>query len=351
MVTLQILRGPLNDRQNRAILDQYNRLTAVQIPMKEFARWVQDGPAGPARHALLETEDSQIVGHTSLIPLRATFQGTDVTAAKSEYSFVLPEFRSAKILGFEKTARPRFLILVDQLFRHCAALGWGPFLISTTPALHKLGPRVECYPVEFPLYECLLVLRGLPAARSTPNLNSWQRAGVAAAGVFQAALWRTVWHGSPNGNGLRSLGVAAEPAEEAGGALSFFQDKDTLGWRYLSDQYERMIVDASPGNFVIVKKGAEDRYLRVCQWNLKSGASAKPFVKGLVSRARAQKALGVRWAVYGHEPDAQELVQNLRRLGFLCVERTRTELIHSKNQGFRTASAWKLNDAMFSFDP
>lgn len=351
MVALRILRSPLTDQQNQSILDQYNHLTAVHIPMTEFIRWVQDGPAGPAWHALLETEDGQIAGHTSLIPLRATFRGMSVTAAKSEYSFVRPEFRSAKIQGFEKTARPRFLILVDQLFRHCAALGWGPFLISTTPALHKLGPRVECYPVEFPLHECLLILRGFSAARWTPNLSSWQRAGIAAAGACQAALWRTVWRASTNGNGPHSGGIDAASAEDGDGLLAFFQDKDSLRWRYVPGQYDRLTVGASHEDCVIVKNGGGERYLRVCQWRLMSSASVEYFVKGLVSLARAQKAPGVRWAVYGQEPDAQELVGNLRRLGFLCVARTRTELIHSHNQGFRTASAWKLNDAMFSFDP
>ena len=171
MIHLRILRSPLTNEQNHEILSEYNCLTASEIPMSEFLHWIQDGPVGPAWHAVLQTEDGEVVGHTSLIPLRSVYRGTPVTPAKSEYSFIREEFRSAKIQGFEKSARPKFLILVDQLFRHCAALGWGPILISTTPAIHRLGPRVGCYPVEFPLYECLLTLKPWDAARRTPNLD------------------------------------------------------------------------------------------------------------------------------------------------------------------------------------
>jgi len=351
MVNLRILRSPLSDDQNRSILSQYNRLTASEIPMSEFLRWVQDGPVGPAWHDLLETEDAEIVGHTSLIPLRTIYRGTSITPAKSEYSFIREEFRSVKIQGFERSARPKFLILVDQLFRHCANLGWGPFLISTTPALHKLGPRVQCYPVDFPLREGLLILKPWASARSTPNLNKWQRMALSLVGALQTTLWRAIPTASGDGNRVRSIPIASGAVEEFPELLSFFEDEDSLRWRYLEGQYERLAIESLPLNYAIVKRGSENRYLRVCQWNFTSADSVAPFVKTMVRMARDQNALGVRWAVYGNEAAASELVARLRRLGFLCVSRVRTELIHSENQELRTAAAWKMNDAMFSFDP
>ena len=59
--------------------------------------------------------------------------------------------------------------------------------------------------------------------------------------------------------------------------------------------------------------------------------------------------LGVRWAVYGTGKNARQLVSKMRKLGFLCAERTRTLLIRSKENRFLEAANWRLNDAIFSF--
>ncbi len=71
MLNLRIVRGPLQEHENEAILSEYNRLAKAVIPMNEFVHWVQKTPLGPAWHALLETDEKRIVGHTSLIPLAA----------------------------------------------------------------------------------------------------------------------------------------------------------------------------------------------------------------------------------------------------------------------------------------
>lgn len=351
MVNLRILRSPLSDEQNRTILSEYNRLTASQIPVKEFLRWVQGGPAGPAWHALLETDDSRIVGHTSLIPLRAVYRGKSIVPAKSEYSFIHEGFRSARIQGFEKSARPKFLILVDQLFRHCASLGWGPLLVSTTPAIHKLGPRVSCYPTEFPLRECLLILKPWAAARTTPNLGVWQRVVLFFVGVFHSVLFRLTAIGSGRQNAVRSVPVTFGVVRRASDRLAFFEDEASLEWRYLESQYNRFAIADDRLDYVIVKRGNESRYLRVCQWHITTDDLVAPFVKTIAREARAQNALGVRWAVYGNDDPALRLAGRLQRTGFLCASRVRTELIHSANPEFRTAAAWQMNDSLFSFDP
>jgi hypothetical protein len=225
-------------------------------------------------------------------------------------------------------------------------------LVSTGyPALHKLGPRVQCYPVEFPLHECLLALDPLGSARETPNLNSWQRTGLLAAGTCQNILWRTIWASSKNGHGMRSVAMDAEAVDEDPESLSFFEDQLSLRWRYVAGQYERLCLDSAPKDYAIVKNGGANRYLRMCQWRLSSRDSLAPLVRSLVGRAKVQRALGVRWAVYGNGPEAQDLVKSLRRMGFLCVARKRTELIHSLDENLRSAAAWKMNDSLFSFDP
>jgi hypothetical protein len=353
MLNLRIVESPLEPRENEAILSQYNQLTSSRIPLNEFLHWVLNGPAGPAWHAILETDAKEIVGHTCLIPFRGNCDGRQIVPAKSEYTFIREEFQGAQIRGQQKKARPRNLILIDHLFRHCATQGWGPFLISTSPALHRLGPSVGCYPTDFPLRECFLILRPWRAAWETPNLSSWQRAMFCIAGLFQAASWSVVLFFASRFVGLPLAADNGCSLPKTDTLLSFFEDGDSFQWRYPEAQYIRLSPDsAGPGKeYVIAKKGSPDRYLRICQWHLGSDQPTFSLVAGLIQMAKKENALGVRWAVYGGEETATTLVRRMRRLGFLCAPRVRTLLLSSHEREFLAAEKWKLTDAMFSFDP
>jgi hypothetical protein len=92
MLRMRIERAPLKDCENHVILDEYNRLSHARIPINEFVHWVRDNPAGPAWHALLETEEGRIVGHTSVFPLRTNFRAGEIVPAKSEYHFYTKTF-------------------------------------------------------------------------------------------------------------------------------------------------------------------------------------------------------------------------------------------------------------------
>lgn len=347
---LRIVRGPLEPHEDESILSQYNSLAAADIRPREFLRWIRDGPEGPAWHAILETKDGDIVGHTSLIPIRATHGGRFVVAAKSEYSFIREEFRASKIRGFEQTGRLKNLIYIDELFRRCRSDGWGPLLISTSSTFHRVFRSIACYPVNFPLWECLLVLRPRAAGRRTPNLRRWQRVSLWGAGLAQRAFWVPALFFSNRAEGLRMFPAKESPLRQPGSSLSFFQDQDSLAWRYPEGQYERIATEPQGDADLIVKYGSADRYLRVCQWRLNSGAPTRALIASLVQMARQQQALGVRWAVYGEDPASAALVSRLRNFGFLCARRVRTLLINTADQQFLDASAWNLTDAMFSFD-
>jgi len=349
-VRLRIVRGPLEPQQNESILSQYNSLASAAIPAQEFLRWIQDSPAGPAWHAILETKDGDIVGHTSLIPLRATYDGRSYVAAKSEYSFIREEFRSSKIVGFEKTGRLKNLIYIDELFRQCRLKGWSPLLISTPSGFHRVFRSIACYPVEFPLWECLLVLRPREAHDRTPNLRRWQRVFLMGAGLMQRAFWTPASFLSGRGQGLRMLPPDESPMRHPGPPLSFFQDRDSLAWRYPEGQYERIKAEAKGGGDVILKYGSANRYLRICQWSLNSTPPTHALIARLVHIAWEQHALGVRWAVYGEGATSTALVRRLRNFGFLCAKRVRTLLVNTANQRFLDAKAWNLTDSMFSFD-
>jgi hypothetical protein len=351
MLNMRIVRGPLTPPENEAILADYNRLTKAVIPMNEFVHWVQNGPMGPAWHAILETDEKRIVGHTSLIPLRTPYGDPSLIPAKSEYSYVNEGFRSTPIRGYESVKRAKFLILVDSLFQLGKSFGWDPIFVSTREANHPLSRRVGCKHAEFPLWECILIHRPVGAARHTPNIKGKQRAALLVAGVSQTVAWPVLSLTLPNRNGIQSVQIDADIREPHTARLSFFEDPESLRWRYLQGQYVRFSFDATPTDYVIAKRGSPERYLRVVQWHLSSAKSAESILPALVRSARQDKALGVRWAVYDNDAMAPVLVDKMRKLGFLCARRSRSLMINSNQPTFHEPNAWRVNDSLVSFDP
>ena len=351
MLSMRITRAPLSPEENEVILGEYNRLTGAKIPLHEFVHWVQNSPEGPAWHAILETDDGRIVGHTSVFPLRTEYGERRLIPAKSEYSFLHEDFRREKIRGYETVSRPAFIILLDALFKHCQDFGWGPIFASTNEKNQVFTRKVGLRPIEFPLWECLLVLRPGRAARETPNLTKWQRAGLFAAGVAQRTLWRIATLVLPSANGIKNVAIEQEGVKPEQHKFSFFEDAASLGWRYFDGQYLRFGFEQSTADHLLAKRGSPSGYLRVCQWRLESTDSIFPILTSLVHEARRERALGVRWAVYDGDAAAEGLVKEMRRAGFLCVRRKRTVMIHKKDEQFLDPSLWRINDSLFSFDP
>ena len=351
MLSLQIVRAPLEQSEYKTILTEYNRLTGATIPMAEFLRWVKDSPDGPAWHALLRTELGRIVGHTSVLPLRATIGPVQLTTAMSEYSFVHEDFRKLKIKGYEEVSRPTFIILLDQLFQHCQNQGWGPLFASTNEKNQIFTRKVGLRPAEFPLKECLLVLRPTNAARHTPNLSSKQRAALFASGIAQKSYWSVAALFPFKTNGVRVVPIGTETISPEKDRLSFYEEKESLRWRYLADQYVLYTLDHVPNDYVIVKRGGHDRYVRVCQYRLSNSDSVRTIVRNLLLQAESDQAMGVRWAVYDDGPLSDEIVNRLQGMAFLCAKRVRIVMVHKNFPKFLQPSIWKMSDAHFCFDP
>jgi hypothetical protein len=351
MLNMRIVRGPLSSGENEAILREYNRLTSSRIPMDEFLNWTQKSPAGPAWHGILQDDDGNLVGHTSLFPFRTENGSSHLTPAKSEYSFLHEDFRKEKIRGFENASRAAFVVLLDQLFKHCQSEGWGPIFASTNEKNQAFTRRIGLQPLEFQVSECLYILRPINAARHTPNLTKRQRAFVWGGGVWQRGLWSASQILRRSSGTVTSVPVVADCVVPERHCLSFFDDAASLQWRYLDGQYVRFSFSNSPGDYVIAKKGSSDRYLRVCQWRLGSEAPLVEFVQALLREAAAERAMGVRWALYDKEPISAALETHMRRRGFVCAPRERVVMVHKKDPEFLTHSAWRMNDSLFSFDP
>ena len=348
MLELSIVRGPLRAEQQEQILREFNRLTNSRIALPEFRRWVQEGPRGPAFHALLTLHD-RIVGHFSLIPLEASQRGKRVPVARTEYFFVHEDFRSEKVRGYEDSFLSPAILLLDELYRHCESQGWGPFVASAAEDIQLFHERVGCRPVDFDLHECLFVLRPRQAARQTPNLGKAQRAALFAAGVAQTSLWTVAGRMFPRKTVKPGFVEQVAPLPSADG-IGFFEQEASRVWRYPKDEYFAFSASSEPASFVIAKNGSGDRYLRVCQWQLESASLVPSFVRALIELAQERGIPGVRWAVFQNEPQAAHLLGSLRRLAFLCVPRVRRLLVYSENQTFLQASTWRFSDSFFCFD-
>jgi hypothetical protein len=351
ILRLRLARGPLVADQAESILTKYNQLTQSKIPMEEFRHWIQDGPEGPAWHALLETEDGQTAGHLCLIPFRSNWHGRKKIVAKAEYFFVEEQCRSMRVKGFEDSCKPAAILLLDQLYRHCQAQGWGPLLISATPAIQPLHRMVGCRSADFPLVECLFILRPWMAATRTPNLSARQRVATFLAGCAQFSFWAVVGRLRRSNPRIRRVPMSSSGGPGDGERLAMFEDEQSVRWRFPEKSYARLALEAAPDQFVISKRGSGAGYTRVCQWGVAGDYSTKSFLLALLREARAEKALGVRWAVYGDGEGAAQLTGQMKRIGFLCVRRTRRLLQYTKDKEFLRAGSWKITDSLFSFDP
>ena len=349
MLNLRIVRGPLADAEEETILQDFNRLTNSAIEQTDFRHWIRDAPDGPAWHAILETDDSRVVGHFCLIPLRFRDQAKTECAARTEYFFVHEDFRREKVRGFESSFMPGGLLLLDRLYRHCRDNGWQPLIVSASEEIQRLHQAVGCRAADFALTECLFILRPFDAARRTPNLTVKQRLAVFLAGAAQRGRWwvRSLFRYSPGGVKFTTVdSICVHPTKNQ---IAFFEDKPSLAWRYPNEDYVTVSRERDPHQYVIAKHGSDERYLRVCQWDLGEAGDPEWFILALVQQAKREKALGVRWSVYGDRPDLG-LRAAMRKFGFVQMPRNRRLLFYTSDELFLKPEAWNFTDSFFCFD-
>jgi hypothetical protein len=348
MLELSIVRGPLNAGQQEEILREFNRLTNSRIKLPEFRRWVQEGPEGPAFHAIL-TSGARIVGHFCLIPLQVSLQGKSIPAARTEYFFVHEDFRSEKVRGFDDSFLSPAILLLELLYRHCHSYGWGPFLASVAEDIQPFHELVGCRPVDFRLHECLFVLRPVQAAGNTPNLRKAQRAALFTTSLAQAGLWTVAGRMFPR-DAVKPTSIDQVPEGPTSDKIGFFEREASRVWRYPDGEYIVLGASAEPASYVIAKNGSGDRYLRVCQWQIGSTSLVPGFVRALMDFAQEKGMLGVRWAVYENEQQSAGLLRSIRKLAFLCVPRVRRLLVYTEDASFLESSTWRFSDSFFCFD-
>lgn len=349
MLRLLLLRGPLPTEQKLHILAEYNRLSSNHVPLRNFERWTEQSPAGPAAHALLENEDALVVGHCCVLPLPMQSAGQPRTGGKAEYLFLNEGFRNHPVSGFEDSSKPAVLLLLERLYQFCADLEWIPILASAPKEVQVLHRMAGCKPLNFALNECLFILRPERAARLTPSVCWQQRTALFLAGAGQRLIAPFLGGSSA----VRIVPLDAPVLQENDARLnatSFSWSPEFLRWRYPPSECLRLELEGSCQGILIVKTQSEAGYFRVCQTELESPAGARSLAKELIGLARARKATGVRWAVYGESEAARRLVSELRRLGFLCAPRVRNLGVYSTGAESAEPEDWAFCDSFFAFD-
>ncbi len=338
MATLRLIRGPLTELQYTQIREKYDRMTESSTQPQNFRRWLQESPAGPALHALIE-DGGNVVGHCCLIPFPYRLGDETVIAAKAEYLYVDEPYRRTPLEGYEDSKSSVAVTFLRELYSHGAETGWGPYFLSSPPDRAHVHQKAGCRWFELPLHECLLTLRPLAAAMRTPNLSTGRRMAMFGIGVAQqvARLFTTV-------TGTKSIDAGPAPQPR----LRIPDDAAFRAWRYDPAQYELVHVE---GADLVVKRGGEAAYARVIEARLSNRVDVRAMIRRLVAIARSSRALGVRWAVYDGGGIPKELVTALKRNGFVCVARTRELMTYAEGtERVLAPGTWEINDFYVTFD-
>ncbi len=375
MLNLEIVRAPLpSDQDYHTIFAEYTRLTRACIAERYMHRWCKDGPAGPALHALLRTDEGKIAGHACIFPFPIEVNGKKQTAGKGEYLFVHEKLRREPVRGMEACSLHPSVLMLRQLYRHATEqLSWDPILISAIPGVDKIHQLAGCRLMTLPLFECLLIRKPWSACRFTPNLSRAKRLALLLLGLPQTCIWAVV---RPlllrRSRDLTSLPMTQATRIENGGlriernqsldcdppssmhhppSARFSSDPDYLSWRYPAEGFERFGFANRPNSYVITQKGSPRNYLRICQSNLDSlDFPVLSLIVGLMGQARSSHALGVRWAIYDNGRPPAAIVNKLKRLGFACVRRQRNVLIYTRQQELANSSRWSFDDSLVAFE-
>jgi len=353
LLDLEIRRGPLSAEDRLAVLSEYNRLARARVSEAAFRRYLEDGPCGPGLHALLRTDAGKLVGHICCFPHPVFIGGKETLAAKAEYFFLGEAYRTCAIRGQEAQKQPPAILLLKAFYRQARLEGLDPILISAIPGVDFLHRMAGAKPVAFPLHECLFILRPLRASLATPNLSPLRRTLLFAAGTLQACLAVAFRLGfSLHAGAFEEVPVSRPWAPGYPGDLATFSwEPSFLQWRYPAESYlDLMSRGKRPWRF-IAGRGGRTGYLRVCTTDLDSAQfPAGAFLASLLDRARKEGAMGVRWSIYDQGVVPAAAVGRLRKLGWLCVARTRQILIHTQNQTLLKAEAWQMEDSLIAFD-
>ncbi len=349
MLSLSILRGPLDESLSVAILQGYTELAGATVSSHNFRRWTQQSPAGPALHAILKTDDGRLAGHCCLFPIPMAVGRTRFIVGKAEYFFVRSEFRKQAVHGHEKSMKPAAVLLLEYLYSSGSELGWDWYLVSAPPDVAPIHRMAGCRKVVVSLTECLLTFRPWMAAVNTPNIGASQRAALGMAGALQRIVWAVP---RKSNGGVREIAVDAPSANgERPQRISLTSEADFLSWRYATSEFRRLQPEDSRKLGLIAKKGSSREYLRVCQSSLDADKkNTRLLLNTLVEIALREKSLGVRWAVYDDGISEYQVVPMLRKMRFLCMRRERTIYVRDATPSESGSAAWQLEDSLFCFD-
>ncbi len=350
---MRVLSGPLPPALRNTILSEYNRLTGERIAVQDFRRLTEQSPAGPALHALLETNGGRVAAHCCLLPFALKGPGGSMVVAKEHYFFLSEEYRSQAVREFERSKKPAAALLLAKIYEAAFQKSWLPILACAPPQLEPIHDYAGCRSVDFPVRDCYFILHPGRAWQIAHHLRQRTRASFVAASLCNQAYASCLSPWQYRSGLVRHSRIADDAISTNGHSprrFSLPEDPAFLRWRYPDSSYVRLAVNDGTNAYIIAAKGSPYTYARVCQFRTPSLAAIPSLVEKLIREARASDAVGVRWSIWGDGPEQNQLVSELRKRTFLCVHRIRRLLLSSSDPQFASAGAWNLSDSLFTFD-
>jgi hypothetical protein len=183
MIELRVLRGPLGDKETRAIVDLYGpadrKYEDPQFARHQFAK----NAYGWTLHAFA-SDDGRAVGHCALLPIPARAGAETVVSGKFEALAVLPEYQSSTLAD----GRLVGLGLLAELYERAGDEGFALLHDLAQPELGLMHRMHGARRVPVPWQTFVGVgdrrqLRALSAGRAVAGtaLAYWQRAAQRAS--------------------------------------------------------------------------------------------------------------------------------------------------------------------------
>lgn len=350
--SIRLCRGPLSPADRSTILAEYARATEHRATIQSFARWAEQGPEGPALHAILHTPNRLIMGHCCLVPFRMRRHGRDSTIAVPQYFFVSAKSQSDRVRGFEGSNQSIETTLLAQLYSHATKLGWGPIFVYPNPGERLFHRAAGCRTIDFHARECVFTLAPAHVWRCLPTLSFHEATKFVLSTVTQQGFSRCVMPFLDRNTAVRSarIGQRIELASSRPDhSLALSEEEKFLEWRYPHGMYSRMVVADGSDGYVIARKGLPYGEFRVSQWRAPSDRCFPALVQELIRRGQAIGSGAVRWCVYGNGSEPDRIVEHLRKQHFHCTKRTIRALVYSSNPDFLAPENWSASDSLVAF--
>jgi hypothetical protein len=334
---LEVLRGPLPEPWRSEAIAGWGRYDPRLLDADEWRLEFEEGPEGPAVHALVLTPDGHVAGHHAAIPLRLRAESDTFVVGKGEALYVDAE-RRERGARVDVDGRPLRLAeaLTSGLYARYQDFGLETYFGFATPEAEVRHVAAGCKVVVLP-YRRFLLFHD-PSAALARSASPFAR-GIRGAAVkaFLGMHARTARARMRLAQRRRSPDEAAEvesflpeldDAFRAGlepSALSLDPSAEQLNWRFPSSLYRLFVLGSPPwGYAVALRADKSSARARVVDWLLpldRVDDAVGGVVALLAESSATDGAAALEWIVPSNSEAGGALAEALGRTPLLADRR------------------------------